>query len=268
LEAHGGRKPTLKELQLWLRDRFTGRPSPEADWSAVIVDEPPLARQARLDIYANAYFWRLLESLSDDFEATGKAITWLESYDRFSLTAREYFRAHPSRTADIREAGRSFPAFLRGHEIASRAPWLGELASLEWLYLESFLAAHPKGLSPSALARLSEKGEAVKLTFSSSVRFFASGFPVLGLWRKRLGARKLDFPARPRAQWLLIRRTLQGGVAVTSISEPAFRLLEALREGETLGEACASIAASISDPSVLSVWFQRWVGEGLFADVS
>lgn len=71
----------LAELQRWLRWIITeprgvaetlnepGEMEPKPSCLLEVVDAPPLPRQDRLDIYAEAYFARLVDSLAKDYEA-------------------------------------------------------------------------------------------------------------------------------------------------------------------------------------------------------
>ncbi len=269
MDATRGRVPSLAELQQSLREAFTG--TDPAVWAAHphIVDQPPIARADRVAIYANGYFWRLLESVSDDYEATGKSVTWLEDYETFSDLVRLYFERHPSQSPDIMVAGRAFPEFVQSLELCRDNPWLGELARFERWYLEAFFAGQSRALAPERLQLLAgEEGTQVRLELAPSVRLVESAWPILGLWRHRLGSQRLTFPKKPRKQWLCARRLLSGGMRVESLELGAFRLLENLSRGETLGSACAAIEGLVDDPGKLSLWFQAWVAEGLFCDLS
>lgn len=268
--AHPTKAPPLGEVQQWLRKVFTGAPGSHVpDLSEVIVDQPPISRAERLAIYTNAFFWRLLESMSEDFEATGKSITHLKDYDKFSDLVREFVRAHPSHSANITDLGGPFPEFVAAHSLAREFPWLGELARLERAYTESFLAPGPTPLPAEQLALLSgESGADVRLAVGGSVRVFRSEWPVLGLWRKRKGACRLPFPKKPKAQSLLLRRRPSGTVVVDLLDPTAALLLGALADGKTLGEACGFVEAKIKDPAVISVWFQSWMADGIFSQIS
>ena len=264
-----GRTPSLAELQQSLREAFTG--TDPAVWAAHphIVDEPPISRAARVAIYANGYFWRLLESVSDDYEATGKSITWLKDYETFSDLVRAYFEAHPSQSPDIMVAGRAFPEFVESLDLCRQSPWLGELARFERSYLEAFFAGQSRALPPERLQILAgEEGTQVRLKLAPSLRLVESSWPILGLWRRRLGSMRLYFPKKPRKQWLCIRRRVSGGMRVETLELPAFRLLQSLSRGDTLGVACASIEGLIDDPQKLSHWFQAWVADGVFSELT
>ncbi len=259
--------PTLSELLHSLRDAFTGEPGKGRDWTHLVADQPPISRSERIGIYANAYFWRLLEGLSDDYEATGKSITWLRDYEFFSGLMREYLTKYPSRSEDIGEVGDSLTKFLAEHEIGLAHPWLVELSRLEKLYLETFFCALPSPLSAESLQTLAQAGGSARLRLNPSVRLLRSSWPILGLWRKRKGAQRITFPKKAKEQRLFLRRT-PDKLIVESIEPAAFELLEGLGRGETLEASCAAIESKLSDPALLTAWFQKWVGEGLFCEVT
>src|SRR5579864_9297536 len=82
-------RPSLAELQRWMRWIITeprgiqealsnpwtldpalaGRYKEPERQLEVIEEAAPLSRHDRLDVYANAYFYRLLESLASDYKA-------------------------------------------------------------------------------------------------------------------------------------------------------------------------------------------------------
>jgi hypothetical protein len=94
----------------------------------------------RLDVYANMYFFRLLEVLEDDYPSLRAAL----GPERFHNLATDYLQAHPSTHPSVRHVGKHLPEML-----ASRGDdeWLRELAQLERARLDCFDAAEAETLT-------------------------------------------------------------------------------------------------------------------------
>jgi hypothetical protein len=93
-----------------------------------------LSAVERVDVYANMYFFRILEVLADEY---AKIVT-LVGGDAFHNLVTDYLLAcrpaHPS----LREVGARLPAYLAHHPLTEARPWLSELARLERTRLELF----------------------------------------------------------------------------------------------------------------------------------
>jgi hypothetical protein len=99
----------------------------------------------RLNIYADAYFYRLLDCLKEDFPATA-AVTG----DAFQGIARDYLGKHPPTEPSIFHASQRLADFLGNCPVASRWPFLAELARLERTLIEVFHSADAPALSARA----------------------------------------------------------------------------------------------------------------------
>ena len=88
----------------------------------------------RLDIYANMYFYRLLDILRADYEAVVAAV----GDTAFHNLVTDYLLVCPSLHPSVRNVGQRLPQFLDGHALGLERPWLGELARLERARIEVF----------------------------------------------------------------------------------------------------------------------------------
>src|SRR5579875_2919948 len=86
-----------------------------------------LSASERIAIYANAYFYRLLDCLRDDFPATAAVV----GASAFEELARAYLRRYRPTEPSIFHVGRYFANFLAEHPLLARWPFLSELARLE-----------------------------------------------------------------------------------------------------------------------------------------
>src|SRR5262249_1323716 len=112
------------------------RSSRAAVLSGVIRGDERLSALQRLNIYADAYFYRLLDCLKEDFPATA-AVTG----DAFEGLVRAYLDKHAPAEPSIFYAGQRLADFLGDHPVGERWPFLAELARLERTLIEVFHAA-------------------------------------------------------------------------------------------------------------------------------
>jgi hypothetical protein len=101
----------------------------------------------RVNIYANAYFYRLLDCLHEEFPATIAVV----GPDNFVALVQDYLLACPPSEPSIFYAGRYLYGFLRNHPLTERWPFVTELARLERTILDVFHAADATTLSDEAM---------------------------------------------------------------------------------------------------------------------
>lgn len=225
--------PPLAELQECMRRVLTDPRGPGVTAFPYIKDAPPLSREDRLGVYANAYFARLLEALAAVFPALRRIL----GNGDFGRLVADYLARHPSRSPIIENAASALPAFLRAHELCRARPFLGELARLEWEVLDCLYTERLPDLAPQALSAVpTDAWASARLTLDPSARIIEADWPVDLIWQ---GA--ADGPRRRKRRLLLYRDDYWVRVdALESDAACAFRLL---REGQSLGAVCAALEA-------------------------
>ena len=104
----------------------------------------------RLDIYANMYFYRLLDTLKEDYPSVRAAV----GDDRFHNLVTDYLLQYPSSHPSLRYLGEHLQRFLSRYALGREYPYLADLARLEWDRVEMFDAADATPVSREDLARL------------------------------------------------------------------------------------------------------------------
>lgn len=104
------------------------------DLSHIIALSDRMTPSERLDIYANMYFYRLHDCLSEDYPKTFTRV----GAAHFNNLVTDYLLAHPPSHYSLREVGREFPGFISEQGLARRFPALGDLAQLEWARFDVF----------------------------------------------------------------------------------------------------------------------------------
>ncbi len=229
-----------------------------------IAAESPRASAFRVNVYAEMYFWRLLDVLRDDYPK----VLGVAGEDAFQGLARAYLAAHPSENPSIRHAGRHFSKFLAGRAPAA-LPYLADLAGLEWARSEAFDRPDASTLQVEDLARLSPE-DWPHVTFEAvpSHRLLRLSYPVHEVWMAL--EKKTEIPAiRPRPAAILVWRE---GFTVyhRAINEQDARAFELLAQGKTFGEICEVLAEGIDDIALAGekamTALLGWVKDGLVAN--
>jgi hypothetical protein len=133
----------------------------------------------RLQVYADATEFRLLECLADDFPAVAAVLG-----EDFPRLAREYVGRHPPSHPSLRHLGTRFASFAAEHRLAQRWAGLGDLAALEWARVEAFDARDVPLLSLVELAAIApDEWPTRAFRAAPPVRLLALRHPVHLVWR-------------------------------------------------------------------------------------
>ena len=221
----------------------------------------------RLEVYANAYFYRILDCLKNDYpallEALGDAL--------FHDLATAYLIAHPPTHPSLRFAGAHLPEFLgvapAAEPFRKRCAWAADLAQLEWALVEAFDARDAPVLSREELAAIRpERWANLRFAFQPALQLLSLGWPVHRVLRARdrdEQAPVAELPARPtpvcvwRSQERVFHRALD------ALESDA---LERSWRGEPFGSVCERAAADLGEaeaPARAAAWLARWQADGL-----
>lgn len=140
--------PSLREVQrLFWRSIAVEPGAPTASPALLAVSAPSatLDPAARVQVYADAYFWRLRDVLAENFPRVAAVL----GHERFADLVREYLARHPSEHPSLRFLGRELAALIARQP--DLPPALADLARLEWARVEVFDAADCEPLTAEAL---------------------------------------------------------------------------------------------------------------------
>ena len=251
---------------------------------AVIGRSRNLTAAERLSIYANAYYARLLECLGGCFPMLKRALGD-EVFDSFAF---EYLQRYPSRSYTLDRLGESFPRFLdetRPERDDGGEPngvdwpdFLIDLATLEWTIAKVFDGPGVEGqslLTPELLQSFpAERFAEARLVPVVCLRLLTFRYPVNAYFtaaRQAEEGEEIPVPEAAEERVAILRRDFV--VRRYPLTAPQHALLQAIRNGATVGEAiAASAGASELDDDALAAelraWFRFWCAEGFFQAVS
>jgi len=115
--------------------------------AAIISGDDRLSPGERLAIYANAYFYRLLDVFKEEFPATLSVVGDVSFHNLITSYLNEVPPAEPS----ILHAGSRLPDYIRAHPFSERWPYLADLARLERTNLEIFHAPTAPALNAATM---------------------------------------------------------------------------------------------------------------------
>jgi hypothetical protein len=231
----------------------------DGDFVAAVHGGGRLTSAEAVEVYRSGYPARISEALGETFEACWRML----GDEAFLGACRVYARSTPSQSANLSDYGSSFPDFLL-NRFKKEAPFIGDLARLEWGFKELFHAKAHAGLTPVNLS-VAVKKDSV-LVFGSAVRLLSFQRSVHGLWKRD---RSDNSPLR-RSDWSGREQVLlykSGGTPVFSrvIAAPGASALRSLLSGRPLDESLAS--AKGMDETLSHELFSFISGAGLITEV-
>jgi len=249
-------------------------PGPETpdDLEHVIESDDRLSAVERLEIYANAYFYRILDCLKEDFPATLATL----GADNFHNLITGYLIEYPPTEPSISDAGRHLSEFLRHHPMRAmreRWPFIAELARLERTLIEVFHAAEAEPLGAEAMRSVApEDWPALAMRTHPALAIVDCEWRVDELLREvEAAAGKPDEPrgAPAHAPVSVLMWRHNSRVHYRALERPERAALGLASAGASFAAICEAVAAvCVADDAVAPValinrLLARWVGEGL-----
>ena len=150
---------------------------PLASW--IVADDEDTARE-RLDVYADMYFFRLLEALESDVPK----VATLLGHDAFHDLVTDYLVVHPSTHPSLRHAAGSLPDFLAHHHASATRSDLSDLARLELARNDVFHGPASPSIDAQALAGVApDVWPRLRFGVAPAVRWLRVRTSTLPTWR-------------------------------------------------------------------------------------
>jgi hypothetical protein len=246
---------------------FNASVAPEA--KEFVKPNDRLTAAERLGIYHRQYWYRILDSFSEDFPGLCVVLG-----DRaFQKLANAYLTDCPSESFTLRNLGSRLEAWLTGHpEFAGEKLALAlDMIRLEWAHIEAFDNAERKALGPEDLLEL---GPDLAIALQPHIGLLQLQYPVDELRIKVASeseehgraSNAVTAPSRrhlvrryarlkPQHIFLAVHR-VEFTVYYRRIEPDEFRLLGAIQRERTIGAALESIAGLEAEK--VQTWFANW----------
>ncbi len=219
----------------------------------LIRDGYNLSALEGLELYHRQYWFRLLDSLEEDFPGLRRLL----GERRFWTLLESYLSEHPSRSYTLRHLGRAMPQHAVAHSCVTEEerPWVAAVADIEYAFMESAEAVEYPRADPDAFLH----GAVI---LQPHVRLIEAAVPA-AQW---LADENLDCTELPARHCLVaVWRTAEGDCVMDEEDPAASALLNSFREAGSLVAAIARADLNhATDPSVYRDWFTRWQSRGWF----
>jgi hypothetical protein len=234
-----------------------------------------LSSAERLEIYSRSYWFRVLDSLYDDFPGL-RAVLGERAFHRLS---RAYLADCPSQSFTLRNLGSRLEDWLQRNQrfTGSRHTLALDMVRLEWAHIEAFDNAAEKVLGPEDLLEL---GPNFRAGLQPYIRLLALQYPVddLRIQVSRASDERgaASNAALKKTHHVTIRASRSKPVQIflavhrvdftvyyRRIDAEEYRLLGALRDGQPIAKAirrafAVSVASIEEQRSMLEKWFAVW----------
>ena len=144
----------------------------QREFAEAILAEETSSQPRAFAVYRNTSARGVVEALRAAFPT----VDALLGADMFSQVALDFRRETPPSGPVLSEYGARLPAFLAKQPWTSELPYLADVARLDWLWLESFLAADSANLPASS-------GLPARLVLHPAARFTWLATPALTIWQ-------------------------------------------------------------------------------------
>jgi hypothetical protein len=239
----------------------------------------------RIEIYNKQYWYRLIDCIYDDYPGLRALLGRL----KFNRLMFAYLKSHPSRSYTMRNLGDRLEQFIADHPdfTAPRTQLCREMAAFEWAQVVAFdgpmkapvqiddlLEAKPDrlrlGVQPYisllhlhwalddftlAIKRSSLRGEASNAVDAPSTK-----------------PEKRKAPRPKKIEIFLAIHRFNNDLYYKRLDQPAYLLLEQLRQGKTLAAAVESTieecGGSTDWTANIQAWFANWSELGWFCKYS
>ncbi len=245
--------------------------SPDAPpLETLIKSDERLAAEDRLDVYANAYFYRIHDVLAEDFPTLASALGEEDFHDLVT----SYLAVHPSESPSLRWIGDRLSGFLADHDAAAsiraKCPFAADLATYEWATQAVFDARDTEAVRREDLAAVPpEDWDTISIQLCPSVRLLHLDWPVQRLRTAHREEQQLpDLDPEPTALclWRHDERVVH-----RELDPPESRALGVTNPGTDFGSLCVVVAEDVGEdeaPALTAGWLARWVDDGLIRALS
>lgn len=238
-----------------------------------------LSALERLEIYSRSYWFRIIDSLYEDFPGL-LAVLGAKPFDR---AVRAYLADCPSRSYTLRDLGLRMGAWLKKHPrfAGAKLAVALDMIALECAHIEAWDAAERKALGPEDLIEL---GPSLAMSLQPHVRLLKLKFAVDEVRLRanrtaeeheaasnapaKLKKRRAFSPARLKREplWMAVHRS-DFSIYYRRLEREEFELLQAIRASTTIGDALALFYKTSSMPvddlePRIGPWFAIWAELG------
>ena len=232
---------------------------------ALVGGDLRLSATERLEIYANMYFYRLLDAIKEDFPAT---FTTLGEVNFHNLITG-YLVRYPPGQPSITEASRHLPEFVDDSPVLQSKPFVADLIRLERASIEVFLGPDQSPLTIHDLRAIpAPKWSSLRISIHPAIRLLDCEWRVDKVLHAVEQGQSVPAPDREAKSIIVWRKNCV--VSYRALDEVERSALAAIRRGDEFRLVCEVIAAKNGEaatPALTSQMLSRWLGDGVLVRV-
>lgn len=253
-------KPGTVYEKIQLADSYYG-----LDHQQMIDASEKLSAPEKIGIYARGYFYRLLECMRAEFPAL-RELTGDELFETF---VRSYLANVPSKTPDLFDLSKDFPAFLKASQSTLNPELFSDPAVLdlpvEMTMLERTISEVSRCRGTEQMGELPEAPEQLTWAFgiadletSPSLRLLKQQFSMIEFVRKAYSGQKAPTPEKRETFVAVTRKNYN--VRMAELEKWQYYFLKALQSGGNYTGAIETVAAVCAiQPDVLMADLLFWI---------
>lgn len=275
--------PHLDRIESWMYSVITHPNGAEAGINAnstlnneqalkleqTVLPSDELTSLDRISIYANMYFWRLIEVISNEYPTVSHVL----GEELFNKVVKDYVTHHPSTYYNLNQLSKKFPLYLLTEAMdIPHQEFVAAVATVERAMEDVFDERHIERIPIETLQRIpDEKWADIRLQFNPALYLLKLDYPVNAYMTAVRENRHMDIP-KPEKTFVVVYRC-NYKVWRDDLDQDRYLLLSRLKGGETLGaalEACALLPGFNIDKlsANLGEWFKEWTSEEFFSGIT
>jgi putative DNA-binding protein len=232
----------------------------------VIRGDERLSAVEHLEIYANAYFYRLLDILKEEYPATLAVL----GEDHFHNLVTGYLIEYPPTEPSVLYAGRYLADFLEGHPFRERWAYIADLARLERTVLEVFHRADAPALDAETMRAVPVADwPNLEMRAHPTVAILDSEWTVNELLRAVENKLEWHEPAHTAVSVVVSRKGFE--VYYRTLERGERAALALALQGTTFATMCEAIATEYPGddaPTAINRLLARWLADGLLTRIT
>lgn len=221
-----------------------------------------LSSFARLEIYNQQYWYRLMDALKEDFPGLANLL----GEESFQSLCTDYLEKYGSSSFTLRNLGQNLPGFVRSSQVSTRKILLASnMAALEWADILAFDSEAKEPLNANDLSK-TDSGN-LNITLQPHITPLKLEYPcdqVLSAIKQN-GVKEVDlascsavvaksFKLPKKERIYLVIHRVDNNIFHKRVDANSFRLLSLLKDGNTLANFSRAAVSRVSaaDENVLS----------------
>lgn len=212
----------------------------------IIKPGPSLTSAERLELYHRQYWFRILDSLAEDFPVLRR----MAGDEIFWELIEAYLLERPSRSFTLRHLGEAFADFIDVSPLLdeTRRQWFGSVARIEYVFMECFESAQ------GALPEADDLANAV-IELQEHVKLLHLPVPADLCWEWA------EFsPIEPQPVDIAVWREPSGRSRQERLDPAEVPLLVRLKQGTRLDTLFDSLPEPTPTEEEVTRWFGKWHG--------